>query len=45
MDRKHEGRKHDERQQLIGSLKKFLRKPWFLRFVIGVVWRLMDRFL
>lgn len=38
------GRKHDKRQQLVGYLKRFLRKPWFMRLVIGVVWKLLDRF-
>lgn len=45
MSNKHEGRKHDRRQQLVGYLRRFLRKPWFMRFVIGVIWKLMDRFL
>lgn len=38
------GRKHDKRQKLVGYLKRFLRKPWFMRLVIGVVWKLLDRF-
>lgn len=38
------GRKHDKRQQLVGYLKRVLRKPWFMRLVIGVVWKLLDRF-
>lgn len=38
------GRKHDKRQQLVGCLKRFLRKPWFMRLLIGVVWKLLDRF-
>lgn len=38
------GRKHDKRQQLVGYLKRFLRKPWFMRLLIGVVWKLLDRF-
>lgn len=37
--------KHDKRQQLVGRIKRFLRKPWFMRLVIGVIWKLMDRFL
>ena len=37
--------KHDKRQQLVGRLKRFLRKPWFLRLVIGVIWKLMDKLL
>ena len=45
MSAKHKGRKHDRRQQLIGYLKRFLRKPWFMRLVIGVIWKLMDRYL
>jgi hypothetical protein len=39
------GRKHDKRQQLIGYLKGFFRQPWFMRLVIGVIWKLMDRYL
>lgn len=42
---KQNGRKHDKRQQLVGYLKRFLRKPWFMRLVIGVIWKLMDRYL
>lgn len=42
---KKEGRKHDKRQQLVGYLKRSLRKPWFMRLVIGVIWKLMDRYL
>lgn len=45
MSKKQEGRKHDRRQQLVGYLKRFLRKPWFMRLVIGVIWKLMDRYL
>lgn len=44
MSKKQRGRKHDRRQQLMGHLKRFLRKPWFMRLVIGVIWKLMDRF-
>jgi hypothetical protein len=40
-----DGRKHDKRQQLVGFLKRILRKPWFARLVIGVIWKLMDRYL
>lgn len=45
MSSKQNGRKHDKRQQLVGYLKRFLRKPWFMRLVIGVIWKLMDRYL
>lgn len=45
MVKQKKGRKHDKRQQLVGYLKRFLRKPWFVRFVIGVVWKLLDHFL
>lgn len=45
MSKRYEGRKHDKRQQLVGLLKRFLRKPWFMRLVIGVIWKLMDRYL
>ena len=45
MRTKREGRKHDRRQQLVGHLRQFLRKPWFMRLVIGVIWKLMDRYL
>lgn len=45
MSKHHKGRKHDKRQPLIGLLKNCLRRPWFARLVIGVVWRLLDRFL
>lgn len=45
MNIEEKGRKHDKRQQLVGYLKRFLRKPWFMRLVIGVIWKLMDRFL
>ncbi|MDT3488721.1 hypothetical protein ROV93_00720 [Stenotrophomonas maltophilia group sp. msm4] len=41
--RKKNGRKHDRRQQLIGRFKDLLRQPWFMRLVIGVIWKLMDR--
>ena len=45
MIKKDAGRKHDKRQQLAGFLKRLLRKPWFMCLVIGVIWKLMDRFL
>lgn len=45
MSKMREGRKHDKRQQLVGYLKRVLRKPWFMRLVIGVIWKLMDRYL
>lgn len=35
--------KHDKRQKLVGYLKRFLRKPWFIQLVM-VVWKLLDRF-
>lgn len=44
MVKPQEGRKHDKRQQLVGYLKRFMRQPWFARLVIGVVWKLLDRF-
>jgi hypothetical protein len=44
MFKHHRGRKHDKRQKLVGYLKRFLRKPWFVRLVIGVAWKLLDRF-
>lgn len=45
MSSKQSGWKHDKRQQLVGYLKRFLRKPWFVRLAIGVIWKLMDRYL
>jgi hypothetical protein len=44
MNEQQGGRKHDKRQRLVGYLKRFLRKPWFMRLVIGVIWKLLDRF-
>ena len=44
MNEQQVDRKHDKRQRLVGYLKRFLRKPWFMRLVIGVIWKLLDRF-
>ncbi|WP_160309491.1 hypothetical protein [Lysobacter capsici] len=44
MNEQQVDRKHDKRQRLVGYLKRFLRKPWFMRLVIGVIWKLLDHF-
>jgi hypothetical protein len=38
------GRKHDKRQWLLSYLKRLVRKRWFFRLVIAVVWRIIDHY-
>lgn len=38
------GRKHDGRQRLLYYIKRILRSRWFFKFVIAVVWRIIDHY-
>lgn len=37
------GRKHDKRQSLLNALKRSLRKGWFFKILIAVIWKIVDR--
>ena len=36
--------KHDKRQWLLFHLKRLVRKGWFFRLVIAVVWKIVDHY-
>ena len=38
------GRKHDKRQWLLSHLKRLVRKRWFIKLVIAVVWKIIDHY-
>jgi hypothetical protein len=38
------GRKHDKRQWLLSHFKRLVRKRWFFKLVIAVVWKIIDHY-